>query len=261
MRKLSLVIFGMLIISVGFGLVSAGPTDKLIEGARGLGESVFELTRPLLEIIVGETANGETFFAKILFLIIIFVIVLRVIGKIDFFQENGWVLWTVSVAVSILSIRWFGNSEVIRSVILPYSVFGIVVSAGLPFVLAFLIIEDLRKTMRKFAWIFFAVIFIGLWFSRSDEIGNFGWIYLMTAVLAIVMIIIDGTIQRLWKKMKFESKFSYAKMERVQRLRDDIDKARDLRVKSAATSNATEKKRLDKHVETLEDELIRISST
>tara|TARA_Y100000310_G_scaffold168538_1_gene168589 strand:+ start:64 stop:846 length:783 start_codon:yes stop_codon:yes gene_type:complete len=260
MKKLGLIIFGMFIISMSLVFVSAGPADRLIEGARGLGESVFELTKPLLEIIVGETANGETFFAKILFLIIIFAIVWKSIEKIDFFKENDWVLWTVSIAVSILAIRWLGNSEVVYSMILPYSVLGIFISAGLPFVLAFLIIEDLRKTMRKFAWIFFAVIFIGLWFSRNDEIGNFGWIYLMTAVLAIVMIIMDGTIQRFWKKMKFEAKFSYEKMERVQRLRDDIDKVKDLRIKTAATATIPQKKRLDQRIKLLEDELIRISS-
>ena len=79
-------------------------------------------------------------------------------------------------------------------------------------------------------------------------------------MIFIVMIIIDGTIQRLWKKMKFESKFSYAKVERVQRLRDDIDKVKDLRVKTAATATILQKKRLDQRIKLLEDELIRISS-
>lgn len=205
MKKLGLIVFGMFVISMSLGLVSAGPADDLIKGIQEAGKTVFELVRPVLESVIGETAKGETFLAKLLFLVIIFAVVWMAISKIDFFKENDWVLWIVSIAISVLAIRWFGSTEFVMAAILPYSVLGIAISAGLPFVLAFLIIENiLKSTMRKFAWIFFAVIFVGLWFSRYDELGNFGYIYLVTAGLSIVMMIMDGTIQKWRGKMSID---------------------------------------------------------
>jgi len=210
MKKLGLFVFGMLIISMSLGFVSASPADAFIKGIQDAGKVVFEISKPILETVIGETVNGETFLAKLLFLIIIFAIVWMAVGKIDFFSDNTWAMWIVSVAVSILAIRWFGNAQIINTVVLPYSALGIAISAGIPFVLAFLIIGGLNGTLRKFAWIFFAIIFVGLWFSRYDELGSFGYIYLVTAGLSIVMMIMDGTIQKWRTKMKLD-KVGYVK--------------------------------------------------
>ena len=196
MKLLTLGILGLFLFSFGLSFVSAGP--DIVGGTKEFIGGAYELIEPLIGKVIGETDTGEFFLAKILFLLVIFAIVWKAIEKIPFFSDNEWVLWVVSISVSILSIRWFGNIEIIKTVILPYSALGIAVSAGIPFALGFLIIEGLNKTMRKFAWIFFAVVFLFLWFTRYEDLGRFGYIYLVTAGLSIGMMIFDGTIQK-WR--------------------------------------------------------------
>lgn len=64
--------------------------------------------------------------------------------------------------------------------------------------------------MRKVAWIFFIVIFIGLFFARRADtiggpIGDFAYIYLVTAGLAFLVLFADKTIQRTIKKSAVEA--------------------------------------------------------
>ena len=54
--------------------------------------------------------------------------------------------------------------------------------------------------MRKISWIFFIVIFIGLWYTRAGDsrANDFAYIYLVTVGLAFLVLMFDGTIQK-WK--------------------------------------------------------------
>ncbi len=218
-------VLGIFIVSM-FGFVSAGPgLDSAVGDIQEVGKSVFELFRPLLEGIVGETVDGETFLAKILFLVIIFSIVWVSLGKVSFFNENTWVLATVGTAASILAIRWFGSSEIVQTAILPYSVLGIAISSGIPFILFYFIVNDFEKTMRKVSWIFFSVVFVGLWFSRYEDLGSFGYIYLVTAGLGLAMLAFDGTLQKIKSKAKTERVRSATTSRLVDKLHDELKDA------------------------------------
>jgi hypothetical protein len=214
MKKMfGVFIFGILLVSM-MGIASAGPVEDFVKGVNTVGDGIFNILKPVLEILTGESADtgiaGEDFLAKALFLVIIFTIIWLTLSKVDFFNENNWVLWVISLSASILAIRWLGGSGVIKTIILPYSALGIAITAGLPLVLAFLIIENnFNKTMRKFSWIFFMVIFIGLWFTRYEEItkmanGGFVYTYLIVAMLAFIIMIMDGTVQRWLNKTRRE---------------------------------------------------------
>jgi hypothetical protein len=224
-KRISIAILGLLFMGLLAGFTSAGPLDSVIAGIQDGGKGVYELFRPLLEGIVGEAENGETFLAKILFLVIIFTVLFVSLGNIEFFSEKVWPLWLVSISASIISIRWFGNSEIVQTAILPYSALGITVSAGLPFILYFLIVEKIQSRIsRKLAWIFFSVVFIGLYFSRWDELGNFGYIYLVTSALGIVSFLMDGTIQKFFSRSKIERGLKVQDARQVQSLRGQLDR-------------------------------------
>jgi hypothetical protein len=225
MKLLVLTVLGIFLISFGMSFVSAAP--DIVEGTKGAITGVYDVIRPLLEGIIGETSTGEFFLAKLLFLVVIFAIVWKVMEKIPFFDEHEAVLWVISIAVSILAIRWFGNVEIVKTVLLPYSVLGIAISAGIPLILAFFIIESFKHTMRKIGWIFFSVIFIFLWFTRYDELGSFGFIYLITAGISILFLIMDGTIQEMMNKMKVERINSSHKNSLAGDLGDEMKKLTD----------------------------------
>lgn len=223
----------LLVFSMCASFVSAAngeafkPVQEVVNG-------VYKTVEPLLRAVIGDQADTpEMFLAKILLLIIILSVVWMAVNKIPFFPDNGWVVGGISVAVSLLSVRWFGNVNVIQSVILPYSALGIALTAGFPFILWFLIVKDLNRTARKISWIFFIMVFLGLWIMRAGEsgVGNFAWIYLATAAAGLAVLGFDGTITKVLNKIKIEKGMSYKDLERKHRLLDELESLQDLKAK------------------------------
>jgi hypothetical protein len=226
-RMFVLFVLGMFLISM-VGFVSAGPLteiNKLIDGT----VSFFQETK-LVPAILGDTPKGDLLFAKFLFFAIILSIVFLALKRVPLFEENVWVVWVVSIAASILSIRFIKSDGIIQSILLPYTTLGIAISAAIPFVIYFIVVEmgmpgRRYKTFRKIAWIFFAVIFIGLWISRLeiDKIqSNAIYMYPITAALALLMLKMDGTIQRWQARMRTEKATSHRHLEAIYKLEDLI---------------------------------------
>lgn len=217
--------------SMAASFVSADAVEEFQKGVKS-GYSVVE---PALKFIVGDTGESpELFLAKILLAIIIFSIVWMALNKISFFSENEWSLWLVTIAVSLLAIRWLGNESVINTVILPYSALGVALTAGIPFVVYFLVVKDFNKTMRKLAWVFFIIIFVALWIMRSGKsagdpnviggaVGPFVWIYLATAGLGLAVLLFDGTIQKIMNKASIERLDATHRRVLVVELKKDMD--------------------------------------
>lgn len=210
MKRRGLFIPAVLFIILVSSLVSA--QGDIANDVGNIIDDFTDFISPVASKILGETSSGQYLFAKVLFLIIILAIVWTALNRIDFFNENLWVLWLVSIAASILATRWLTTEALINTIILPYSVLGIAISAGLPFVLYFLIVsvgfKEQPAIVRRIAWIFFAVIFIGLWITRRSSLvaggSNAAYIYPVTALLAIIMAVMDGTIHRFFVKLEVE---------------------------------------------------------
>lgn len=243
-KVFSVFVLGTFLAFIGMSFVSAGPVESIQEFV----ESAYSLIQPVLEKIIGDTSSSDMFLAKILFLIIIFAIVWKSLENISFFEATPWVLWLVSVSVSIIAIRWFGNSDIVNTVLLPYSAFGITLTAALPFVLYFFIVKDFHTSLRKISWTFFIVVFIGLWFMRSGagelQVGNFAYIYLAVAGLGLLVLMFDGTIQRIVSGAKIDRYRSVMNTELLDRLRDKIRDA-DKRYADGDINETEHKKRID----------------
>lgn len=213
---LSLVLITLLVSSLLVGIISAQATGFASSGekVKTFMDSALAAVGPIITPIIGETVDSPYFFAKILFFIIVLSIIWIALSKIDMFNEYPWALWLVSIAASILSLKFLVGTDTIGSeswlmtMLLPYEALGITISSGLPFAIYFFIVNvgmqgPRYKTIRKVAWIFFGVIFIGLWFSRYD-LGDATYVYPVTALVCLLMIIFDGTIQRLFYRMKLD---------------------------------------------------------
>ena len=237
-KALGIFVLSMFIISMGMGFVSAG----IVEDIHGVIDSTYKAVAPYLAKIIGETEGTELFLAKILFLIIVFGVVWTALSKVDFFSENDWVLWTVSIAVSFVAVRWISGSEIINTILLPYSVLGIALTAGIPFVVYFFLTNSFKsRTLRKVSWIFFIVIFIGLWILRSRQDGvapavtGFAWIYLITAGLALIVLLADKTIQRTIKKSAIDANKEIAVAKRRTQLIEDRYRLEERRLNNQVT--------------------------
>ena len=227
-KKIIGVILAVSLLSVF--MINFISATTLLEGITSVWESVIELLEPIFKFLLGEVGEG-LLFSKVLFFVIIVGIVWLSLGKIDFFSDNKFVLGIITFAVAVLAVRGIGSLELIKTILLPYSVLGITLTAGIPFVIYFLVInvgfEKQPNIVRKIAWIFFAVIFIGLWFTRKESLEGFHYIYLGTAVVAVIMAWMDGTIKK-WLVKFEEQKFqNLTKQKRLIYLKKELAEIED----------------------------------
>jgi hypothetical protein len=204
-KKVGLILSALVLSSFLIGAVSAaaGLSQLIREGIDG---AVVALG-PGLQALLGETNTGDVFMGKLLIVIIlmslVFVVLDRAMGA--FFAERRWPLWLLSIVIPLLGVR-FLSPEMVNTIILPNSVFAIAITSILPFILFGYFIYssgfNLSKGARRLAWVFFAVVFLGLYNLRSEELGDIAYIYPLTALIAFIMAIMDGTIRGLLLDMK-----------------------------------------------------------
>jgi len=217
-------LIGALVILGALYFIYDGLTGNVITGNATAGEFWGDYLQPALEYLVGYDMTGSNtgqfqdyFSMTLLIMLVVFCIIFVSLKAIPFFNDDdhSWVLWVASIAVTLLSVR-FLTQEWIVTILLPYSTLGIAISAGLPFVVFFFVVSNFKSpTMRRIAWIFFAIIFLYLFFARSSAASNFGLsngpyygIYLWTAGLAGLMVMFDGTFTKIRNKINFEKTLS-----------------------------------------------------
>lgn len=241
MKKSLAFVFAFLLLISSFSFVLAATStttgSKIAGNLKEVGNSIFEAIKPAFEVIFGSTPGGVYFFARILIFLLVFAIIWAVLSKITFFEEQTWVLITVSVASSLLGVRFIFSPALLDTIILPYTTLAIGISAAIPFVIAAFIIEsksvlgNLGKTVRKLAWIFLMVIFMGMWIFRYDEITKINtdpfalYLYPITAILALLMIMLDGTIQRWVSEMELARTMNPHKLALITELKRRISQA------------------------------------
>jgi len=218
MKKRSVIVISLLALIFVAGLVSAAETGDasgaltpIVDMISGAVTAIFNALKAPLSALVGSTGTGsdatDIFFGKVLLIILITSIVYVVLSKTmtQFFSDKIWALWIVSIAISLLGVR-FLKADMIYATILPSSTFAVAVAAGLPFVLYFFLIEGFPKTVRRIAWIFFGVIFLGLYTLRLPDLTSDAakMIYPLTALLAFVMVWLDGTLRGWMIGLKIE---------------------------------------------------------
>jgi len=175
--------------------------DNLGYGMEQLIETVQEMFYPLFSIVLG--GYGDYMFERILFLFILVAILYIVLSRMEVFKKNRMVIWVITISISLLATRYMTESDLIQTMLLPYSVLGVTLTAVLPILIYFFFVESFSDstTVRKMLWIFYIIVFIGLWASRYDELGQMSWIYMMSAIAALLFLLFDGTIRRaIWKQ-------------------------------------------------------------
>jgi hypothetical protein len=265
-KRCALVLISFLLSILLIGIISAEPgaaPSTIQSNIKSVVDKVVEVFQPISEAVLGQkyesgTDSSKYFFARILFFIIILVIIFLALERVSFFNEHTFALWIISAAVAVLGTRYFVSDDWIKTILLPYETLGVVIAAGLPFVIYFIIVEfNMRPNppiLRKIAWIFFAVVFTGLWISRSDanDLGNSGaiWIYPITAALAIAMVVMDGTLTKFWAKVDIEKSQLDSKKRAMRELKRELDRLHTdySRGLIKGTEYLTETKQLEKRI-------------
>jgi len=200
MKKLSIALvflilfFSTFVVAASYG--GSNTSGGLGYGMQQLIDMVEDLLRPLAEALLGD--YEDHLFERTLFGILLFAIVYVVIKELPVFKDNNKIIWIITISISILSIRFLTETQLVETILLPYSVLGVALNAALPIIIYFYFVEsfDQSPTVRKLLWIFYIVIFVGLWDSRYDDLGTISWIYMMSAIAALLFLLFDGTIRR-----------------------------------------------------------------
>lgn len=227
---LFLTIFLLVAVSLIQNVSAASITNDL----KSFMDGVVEVMNPFSAYLLGDTLTGELLFAKVLFFVVVLSLVWMALNRIPFFSpEEGqqlWVIWVVSIAVSILAVRFISTEDWVQTIILPYTTLGIVLAAGFPFVIFFVLVElGLKgstgteyKTIRKVAWVFFGVVFIGLFVSRGDVVGSARNVYFVTAIFAFIVAIFDGTFQGMLHDMSMDRTIGQTKAHQIDAIQREI---------------------------------------
>lgn len=218
MKKLGVIVLLSLLLASSIVSAQAG-LQPIADGAVSFYENIFE---PVGKFLLGRnTDDGQIFFAKLLFFMLLVGLVNYALSQIPSFAKKSW--W-ISAIISILAIRWV-NADWIEAIVMPYSALGIALTAFFPFVIYFFLVEKGlggNTVMRKLAWVFAAVVFIGMFFYRNAASTTtttkvFGfvissatttpgfnptYIYLIAAVASIILLLADKTIQRAFGKVR-----------------------------------------------------------
>ena len=222
----AVVIFGVFFVLM-MGAVSAqgGGLARAVETIGNQINGIVDALTPVLKTIAGDVSgvgsfsSGDILFAKVLIFLLLMALVYVIAERMPVIQNAGWVIWTLAIIIPLLAVR-FITSETILFMVMPSSAFGVAITSLLPLVLYFVFVETSgaidSPTLRKIAWALAACVFAGLYFSRFDAIGDLAWAYLAAAGLSVLILLLDGTIQKVIHKARFE-RFGHASMGEMER--------------------------------------------
>ena len=227
MLVLLLMFASPFVIAQSYGYRGNNLGDNLGYGMEQLIDTVQEMFYPLFSVILG--GYGDYMFERILFLFILVAVLYSVISRIDVFKKNRMVIWVITITISLLAVRYLSETNLIQTMLLPYSVLGVALTAVLPILIYFFFVESFSDsaTVRKMLWIFYIVVFIGLWASRYDELGQRSWIYMMSAIAALLFLLFDGTIRNIMVSSERKLMNVTRKEEHLAKLRLQLRELRE----------------------------------
>ena len=149
--------------------------------------------------------TGEILFIKLLIFVVILSIVNLAVGRVPGFGDKKGISLVISVAVSMMAVRYITTTSLINFIWLPYGVIGVLFSSILPFIIGFFFFQGFDSSIiRKVGWTGFFVIFIGLGWMRWNDFtadawfGNLAWIYIIIAGISALLIFYDRNIHALF---------------------------------------------------------------
>ncbi len=206
-KKISVLFSFLLLIS----LVSAAiPYDSnflfLQDASEKIVSLVTNLLGPFFNAILGEYSGGygdfsqnEIFLIRILLLILLFILIYTGAKNTPKIGENSTVVIIISIAVSIIAVRFMSKSELFFGILLPYGALGVALTTLLPFFIFFFFIHAIKlgSIGRKISWLFFGVVFIALWISKSDQLSSTSnWIYIISIIAIAIVFVFDRAVHR-----------------------------------------------------------------
>jgi hypothetical protein len=182
---------------------------------------VFE---PVLGALFGGFGwSGLYLFERLLLFILLVGFIYVVIGKFKAFKEVKAVRWIISIIVPLIGIRYI-NYESLTTIIYQYTWLTVAVTCALPIIVFFFFVHTIAPqspALRKVLWVFFLLIYLGLW--STVEASKDSTLYSWTIVAIILLIIFDNRFQRYFEIKKAKEGEFYWKGDLIAKLDHDIE--------------------------------------
>ena len=155
------------------------------------------------------------------------------------FEDNKGVVWIISVIIPLLSVR-FIDFAWLNTILMQYQILGIALTGILPFIIYLFFLHNVSEStvVRKIGWIFFIVIYFGLWSTTEAE--TYGQIYFWTMFVALIFLLLDGTIHRAIERQRWKE----AGKEPIYKRIADID-SQIGGLRGSALPERTKRKRIE----------------
>jgi len=172
-----------------FPLVSA----QTAQDARILAEKVIDLfvnlLSPIFEFIIGDVGTSQFFFAKVLIFLLLFIVVSFILGTVERFKKQKWVIRIIALTISVFAVRYMSDTELISGILLPYSAVGLAITTILPFIVFFYFVHvtSLDGLGRRLMWLFFGIVFFALFITRYSELPDMAKYLYWAIVIGIAL--------------------------------------------------------------------------
>lgn len=235
MNKKRVLVLSLIFLIIGIvPLISAqyyGSSFGNIDLGRGMtviidqGVSFFT---PIFQNLLGDYTSNAFLFTKIMLVLLLFIIISLILSRVPVFEGRIGTSYLVAAIVSILSVRFISDNQLIQGILLPYGALGVALTTILPFlIIAYGIqVSNFSSLGRRIGWGFFALIFLILWNYKSTEIGDLGnQIYIWTTVAMAIMIVFDKRIHAYFRGVqgnKIEESITEERIAVLESRRDTI---------------------------------------
>lgn len=200
-------------------------------GFVGSIDNVAYQIQPVAQFFLGGyDYTGYMLFERFLVFLLILSVTFIALSKAPFFADQKNVVMLLSFVIPLMSVRYI-NFEWLNTIMLSYQVFGIALTAFIPFVIYFFFLMGIapnHAAIRKIGWVFFLCVYLGL-YTTSDS-SFYGQVYMWTALVAFVFLLADGSIARamMWNKIKESGKSTIQQAEisvrrKMKELSDDLN--------------------------------------
>ncbi len=217
----SLLILGALVFSI---LVSFASAQQI---AIEIGNSIKEGVKYSYDSILNP--ENKFYVIKWLFFFITLLFIGAIVSAMPLFRDRPFIAFLLSISTTFLAVVFIPD-EFLELALYPYQALGLALLSIFPFICMFIFVHKIvrNRFIRQAAWIFFALILVGLsiypWLSA--EIPNiYAYIYAGAGVLAVVMVFIAEPIARRFWRGRLAGEANDALMDvEVRRRERDLER-------------------------------------
>lgn len=223
-KERGFIVFVLILLASMFLINTVGVSAySFNNGVESVVSSMQNSVSPLISAMFG--GSWEYLFEKLLFFILLLVLIFAVMSRIPMFEGKIAIIWIIDFAVSLLATRFLTEVEFVQSVLLPYQVFGVALLSFIPFLIYFYFVElgIENQAMRRIAWVLYMVVFVGLWWSRYSIIGKTSWIFFASAVLALIVMLADNTIQGMFVRNAIRRGLNIDRVKQIVKVQKEIE--------------------------------------